>query len=76
VRVERGEREMSEWISCSERLPPRWKTVEQLKEKWLKQAIKQGKEIEMVFDDRKKVVDMWRRNGIFCFDCNQSGKEF
>jgi len=30
----------------------------------------------MVFDDRKRVVDMWRRNGIWVFDCNQSGQEF
>jgi hydroxymethylpyrimidine pyrophosphatase-like HAD family hydrolase len=31
---------------------------------------------DMVFDDRKRVVDMWRRNGIWVFDCNQSGKDF
>jgi hypothetical protein len=35
-----------------------------------------GKKPDMVFDDRKKVVDMWRRNGIWVFDCNQSGQEF
>lgn len=29
-----------------------------------------------VFDDRKRVVDMWRKNGIFVFDCNQSGEDF
>ena len=29
-----------------------------------------------VFDDRKRVVDMWREQGIFVFDCNQSGEEF
>lgn len=32
--------------------------------------------IEFVFDDRPKVVRMWRRRGIFVFDCNQDGKEF
>lgn len=32
--------------------------------------------IELVFDDRPKVVRMWRRRGIFVFDVNQSGKEF
>ena len=35
-----------------------------------------GKKPDMVFDDRKRVVDMWRRNGIWVFDCNQSGEEF
>lgn len=32
--------------------------------------------IQMVFDDRPKVVAMWRRRGIFVFDCNQTGKIF
>lgn len=35
-----------------------------------------GKWPDMVFDDRRRVVDMWRRKGIFVFDCNQSGKDF
>lgn len=35
-----------------------------------------GRKPNTVFDDRKKVVDMWRRNGILVFDCNQSGKDF
>jgi len=47
-----------------------------LKEKWLDEAISQGKKIDFVFDDRKKVCDMWRRRGIFVFDVNQTGKEF
>lgn len=49
---------------------------EQLKEKWLDEALKEGKKIDFVFDDRPKVVRMWRRRGIFVFDVNQSGKEF
>jgi hypothetical protein len=49
---------------------------EVLKEKWLDEALEQGKTIKMVFDDRPKVVKMWRRRGIFVFDCNQKGKEF
>ena len=49
---------------------------DQLKEKWLDEALADGKTIDMVFDDRSKVVQMWRRRGIFVFDCNQSGKEF
>jgi len=39
---------------------------DQLKEKWLDEAIANGKTIEMVFDDRKKVVDLWRRRRITC----------
>lgn len=40
---------------------------DQLKERWLKEHAAAGKEpIDLVFDDRKKVVDMWRRNGIMC----------
>jgi hypothetical protein len=33
--------------------------------------------VDFVFDDRKKVRDMWQRRGIFVFDVNQNpGKEF
>jgi hypothetical protein len=32
--------------------------------------ISQGKEIMCVFDDRDKVVKMWRENGISCFQVN------
>ena len=41
---------------------------EQLKEQWLK-ALKAlvRKRLTAVFDDRQKVVDMWRRNGVVCF---------
>ncbi len=49
---------------------------DQLKERWLDEAIADGKTIDFVFDDRPKVVRMWRRRGIFVFDCNQTGKEF
>ena len=36
---------------------------EQLKEKWLLEAERKP---DMVFDDRAKVVAMWRRHGIVC----------
>lgn len=50
---------------------------DKLKEMWLERHIAAGREpIEMVFDDRPKVVRMWRRRGVFVFDCNQLGKEF
>lgn len=38
---------------------------EKLKKKWL--ARLQRDRILVVFDDRQKVVDMWRRKGITCF---------
>ena len=49
---------------------------DQLKEKWLDAAIAEGKRIEFVFDDRPKVVRMWRRRGIFVFNCCQHDEEF
>lgn len=39
---------------------------EQLKEQWLNIELGLGANIEMVFDDRDKVVAMWRRHGIIC----------
>ncbi len=47
-----------------------------LKEKWLDEAIAEGKKIDFVFDDRPKVVRMWRRRGIFVFNCCQHNEEF
>jgi len=49
---------------------------DQLKERWLDEAIAQGKNIEFVFDDRPKVVRMWKRRGIFVFNCYQRDEEF
>lgn len=39
----------------------------QLKAQWLKEARASGFEPSMVFEDRKRVVDMWRANGVPCF---------
>ena len=47
-----------------------------IKEELLNQILKDGYNPLMVFDDRKRVVEMWRRRGLFVFDCNQSGKDF
>lgn len=48
-----------------------------LKERWIDEHLAAGGEpIQFVFDDRPKVVRMWRRRGIFVFDCNQTGEEF
>jgi len=48
----------------------------QLKERWLDEFISKGGKIDFVFDDRPKVVAMWRSRGVFVFDCNQSGRSF
>ena len=55
-----------------------------LKEKWLdelicSQSIGWGymrHPVDYVFDDRPKVVRMWRRRGIFVFNCLQNEGEF
>ena len=38
-----------------------------LKKAWLDEIIANGNEVICVFDDRDKVVKMWRENGIACF---------
>lgn len=43
---------------------------EQLKQNWLNQLLIDGYNILAVFDDRNKVVDMWRKNNIPCFQVN------
>ena len=50
---------------------------DQLKEMWSHDAkILEGKKIDYVFDDRPKVIRMWKRHGIFVFNCCQHGDEF
>jgi len=49
---------------------------EVLKERWLDEAVSEGKTIEFVFDDRPKVVRMWRKRGVFVFNCLQVDHEF
>lgn len=43
---------------------------DKLKKLWLDDLIKDGHEVMCVFDDRDKVVKMWRENGIACFQVN------
>lgn len=38
-----------------------------LKQKWLDDLFPNKLDIFCVFDDRQKVVDMWRKNGLNCF---------
>lgn len=37
-----------------------------LKRKWLHEARARGDEVILVFEDRQRVVDMWRAEGIVC----------
>ncbi len=48
----------------------------ELKERWLDEELSKGNKIECVFDDRKKVVEMWVRRGIFVFDVSQGRGDF
>jgi AAA domain len=43
-----------------------------LKKKWLDESIAAGNKPDVVFDDRQSVVDMWRENGITCFQVTAS----
>lgn len=43
---------------------------DKLKKLWLDDLIGLGHEVMCVFDDRDKVVKMWRDNGISCFQVN------
>lgn len=38
----------------------------EMKKQWLHEAQKEGHTIEMVFEDRQRVVDMWRTEGLVC----------
>ena len=49
---------------------------DELKEKWLDEALSREEIIDFVFDDRPKVIRMWRKRGIFVFNCNQTDEEF
>lgn len=38
-----------------------------LKKSWLDKVRASGREVDLVYDDRQKVVDMWRASGVPCF---------
>lgn len=40
---------------------------DKLKEAWLQDLLDDDEDVLCTFDDRDKVVDMWRQNGITCF---------
>jgi phosphoglycolate phosphatase-like HAD superfamily hydrolase len=39
---------------------------DQLKRRWLHEELAKGQRPDVVFDDRQRVVDMWRAEGISC----------
>lgn len=41
----------------------------EVKEEMLLRLLDEGKTIAFVVDDRKPVVEMWRRNGLICLQC-------
>ena len=41
-----------------------------IKEEILHLLLSEGRQIEFAVDDRQQVVDMWRRNGITCLQCD------
>lgn len=41
-----------------------------IKEEILNILLSEGKQILFTVDDRQQVVDMWRKNGITCFQCD------
>lgn len=45
----------------------KFKPDDQLKQDWMNDLFPNKSDIFCVFDDRNKVVDMWRKNGITCF---------
>ncbi len=42
-----------------------------IKEEILDRLLSEGKEIAFTVDDRQQVVDMWRRRGILCLQCDK-----
>lgn len=38
-----------------------------LKERWFNQAMQYGWKVDLAFDDRGRVCEMWRRNGVLCY---------
>ena len=59
--------------SATERIPLKMRKAgdyrgdEVVKKEWLDELRAKGGDIEMVFDDRNKIVAMWRANGVPCF---------
>ena len=44
---------------------------DQLKERWLYEALAKGEKIDFVFDSDAASISMWKSRGVFVFDCRQ-----
>lgn len=65
------------WDSLYMRQADDYRPDDEIKEEILEQIVRDwGRKPDMVFDDRSRVVRMWRKHDIWVFDCNQSGMEF
>jgi hypothetical protein len=71
------QQETEEWLARYE-VPYDWLNMrpanssqiedQDLKESWLLNMLDEDRErLVAVYDDRNSVVDMWRRNGVACF---------
>ncbi len=49
---------------------------DELKERWLDETIRENRTVDFVFDRNTKSIAMWRRRGIFVFNCCQHDNEF
>ena len=66
--------ETQHWLACHGVFPSQllmrmegdYTPDHELKEMWLMHAIGSGQTPDLVFDDRSRLVEMWRRNGIQC----------
>lgn len=76
-RMEESRKLTEQWLSWNEipfsRIEMRqnddYRTDYIVKEEMLKRLQQEGLDILFVVDDRQQVVDMWRKNGITCFQC-------
>jgi hypothetical protein len=53
-----------------------YRADEIVKEELLTRIKQDGFKPEAVFDDRQRVIEMWRRNGLFVFDVSQGKGDF
>jgi len=73
-RPERYRRLTEQWLAwnsvpLSMRKDGDYRPDAEVKEEMLLKLEKEGKQIAFVVDDRKPVVEMWRKHGIVCLQC-------
>ena len=77
-RNERSRKLTEQWLAWNEipfdrmlmRADKDYRADHIIKEEILDQLLAEGLEIEFTVDDRQQVVDMWRRRGITCLQCD------